>query len=285
MRIALWVVIALLQAGPRPGGPADPVAGEWRGTLKPAQGVETPFVVSIAKKGDGYAGVTSGLTEASEVPLTKILIDGATVSIAATADSKLGAVTIAGDLQLAGNTLSGPARLSVGLQTFDVAIDLTRRARATVLQRQVEPKIDYFVGRWKFDYTGADVPPLSAGGRSGTIAFTRSGTTNFATGQVDGDLAGKPYRESHAIGVDPATATVVYVEHRADGSELVSLGSWKSPLAITFHTSPVTANGRTYQLRRVISVSSDTAFDLTEEYAVDGAAYRRLGHAHYTKLP
>jgi hypothetical protein len=279
MHIVLWLIIALLQSGQ-----ADPVAGEWRGTLKPAQGVETPFVISIAKKGDQYGGVTSGLSEASEVPLAKIVVAGTKVTIEAAAESKLGNVTIAGDLLLAGNKLSGPATLAVGAQRFDVTIDLTRRARATVLQRQVEQKIDYFVGRWTFDYVGADVPPLSAGGRSGTVAFTRTGATNFATGEVEGVLGGKPYRESHAIAVDPATAAVVYVEHRPDGSELVSLGSWKSPLAITFQTSPLTANGKTYQLRRVISVTSDDAFDLTEEYSVDGGAFRRLGRARFTKL-
>ena len=280
MQTALWLMIALLQSAPQ----ADAVAGEWRGTLKPAQGAETPFVISIAKTDDRYVGVTSGLTEASEVPLTTNAIDGDAVSIEAAADSKLGTVTIAGQLQRAGNKLSGPATLGVGLQKFDVTIDLTRRARATVLPRHVVQKIDYFVGRWKFEYTGADIAPVSAGGRSGTIAFTRIGATNFATGQLEGDLGGKPYRESHSIGVDPATATVLYIEHRADGSELVSLGSWKSPLAITFQTPPLVATGKTYQLRRVFSVTSDDAFDVTEEYSVDGGAFRRLGHARFTKI-
>jgi len=40
-----------------------------------------------------------------------------------------------------------------------------------------------------------------------------------------------------------------------------------------------------YQLRRVLSVTSDTAFDVTEEFSVDGSAFRRLGNAHYTKQP
>ena len=40
-----------------------------------------------------------------------------------------------------------------------------------------------------------------------------------------------------------------------------------------------------YQLRRVLSVTSDTAFDVTEEFSVDGSAFRRLGNAHYTKPP
>jgi len=30
----------------------DPVAGEWRGTLKPPQGTETPIVITLVRKGE-----------------------------------------------------------------------------------------------------------------------------------------------------------------------------------------------------------------------------------------
>ena len=55
--------------------------------------------------------------------------------------------------------------------------------------------------------------------------------------------------------------------------------------SITFQTSPVQANGKIYQLRRLLSVMSPTAFDLTEEFSVDGGPFKRLGNGHYTKLP
>jgi hypothetical protein len=282
MKTALFLFLSATTVFPQTG---DPVAGEWRGTLKAAQGTETPFVISIAKKGDQYGAVTSGLTEASEVPLAKISVDGTRVSFEAASESKLGTVTLAGDLTLAGNKLSGPATLRVGLQRFDVAIDLTRRARATVLQRQVERKIDYFVGRWKFDYVGGEFPPLSRGNRSGTVTFSRNGRSNFASGQVEGEIGGAAYRETEMLGIDPDANTMVLVERRGDGAIFTSLGSWKSPLAITFQMAPVAADGKTFQLRRVISITSDDAFDVTEEFSVDGGAFRRLGNGHYTKVP
>ena len=73
------------------------------------------------------------------------------------------------------------------------------------------------------------------------------------------------------------------MERRSDGFELASVGNWRSPIAITFLTSPVQAGGKMYQLRRVISVTSNTAFEVTEEFSVDGGAFKRLGNAHYTK--
>jgi len=278
MKAALFLFLAAQAA-------TDPVLGEWRGTLKPAQGAETPFVISIAKKGDQYGAVTSGLTEASEVPLRKIAVDGTKVSFEAASESKLGTVTLGGDLLLAGNKLSGPAILTVGLQKFDVTIELTRRARATVLQRQVEQKIDYFIGRWRFEYVGGEFPPLSRGNRSGTVSFARNGRSNFASGQIEGEIGGTAYRETEMIGVDPDAGAVVLVERRGDGAIFTSLGSWKSALAITFQTAPVIADGRSFQLRRVMSMTSDTAFDLTEEFSVDGGAFRRLGNGHFTKIP
>ena len=104
-------------------------------------------------------------------------------------------------------------------------------------------------------------------------------------GIVEGEILGKPFRETVTVGVNPDTKMVVLHERRADGVELVSLGNWTSPLAIVFQTAPVQSGGRAYQLRRVLSVLSETSFDVTEEFSVDGGPFRRLGSAHYTKLP
>jgi hypothetical protein len=108
-------------------------------------------------------------------------------------------------------------------------------------------------------------------------------TRFIISGRVQGDLAGKPYQETLSIGVDPEAKTVAYHERRADGVELMSLGNWRSPLAIVFQTSPVQADGKTFQLRRVMQILSESSFDVTEEFSVDGGPFRRLGNGHYTK--
>jgi len=79
------------------------------------------------------------------------------------------------------------------------------------------------------------------------------------------------------IGLDPDTNMLVFVERRSDGFELASLGNWRSPIAMTFLTSPVRADGKSYQLRRVISMTSNTAFEITEEISVDGSAFSDSG--------
>jgi len=264
----------------------DPLVGDWRGTLKPALGTmattATPIVFTISRKGDAYGGFTSGLNESSEVALDRVTLTADRVAIQVSADSKLGPVVLAADLALAGNALKGPATLSVGSQRFDVLIELQRRPRATIPQRQIEQRADYFAGRWKVDYVGGEFPPLSAGGRSGTITFTKSGG-NFVTGRLDADAGGRAYTESHAIGFDPDTKALVDVERRGDGVEMIHIGNWRSPLAIVFQTPPVQAGGKMYQLRRTIAITSDEAFEVTEEFSVDGGAFRRLGNGHYTR--
>ncbi len=279
--LALLVAVV---AGTTLGAQPDPVVGNWRGTLTVAGGTASTFIITIAKKGDGYAGLTNGLNATSETPLKRLEVTGNTITIEASDDTKLGAVALTGELTADGNAMKGSGALTVGAQTFDVTFALQRRARSEVIQPHVEQRIDYFVGRWTFDYVGAEYPPLSGGSRSGRATFARRGASNFVDGRVEGDLAGRPYREQVSIGLDPATNAMAFVERRADGVELVSVASWRSPIAITFETSPVVANGKSYQLRRLLSVRSATAFDVTEEFSVDGGPFRRLGTGRYTKL-
>jgi hypothetical protein len=160
-----------------------------------------------------------------------------------------------------------------------------QKRRASPPQRQVERSVAYFVGRWRFDYVGAEFPPLSPGGRTGTATFSRLAASNFLAGDVEGETAGKPYRENWSMGFDPETNTLALVERRSDGAELVSLGHWRSPLAITWQTAPVQADGKAYQLKRVISITSDMAFEMVEEFSLDGGPFRRLGRGVYTKQP
>jgi hypothetical protein len=265
--------------------PADPVVGNWRGTLTSASGVESPIIITIVKKGDGYAGSTNGLNASSEAPLKRVTVNGAMLSIEAGDDSKLGAVSLTASLTAEGNALKGAGTVSVGAQKFEVTLALQRRPRAEAIQPHVEQRVDYFVGRWKYEYLGAEYPPLSPGGRSGTMTFARVGSSNFVSGRLDGELLGKPYQEQLSIQLDPETNMLAFVERRPDGVELVSVASWRSPIAITFQTSPVLANGKIYQLRRLLSVMSPTAFDVTEEFSVDGGPFKRLGNGHFTKLP
>jgi hypothetical protein len=289
-----WVLSALLgvsasmafsQAPPaRPAPPAqtDSVVGNWRGTLKNAQGVDSPIIITVAKRGDGYAGSTNGLNAVSEISLRRLTVDGTKVSLEASAESRLGDVALTCELTADGNTMRGAGVLTVGAQRFDVTLALQRRPRAEVLQPRVEQRADYFVGRWTFDYVGAEYPPLSTGTRTGNAVFTSDGA-NFVTGRIDNDAGTRKYQDTVKIGLDPDTNMLVYVERRSDGFELASLGNWRSPIAIPFLTSPVRVDGKTYQLRRVISVTSNTAFEVTEEISVDGSAFKRLGKAHYTK--
>jgi hypothetical protein len=269
-------------ARPAPPAQTDPVVGNWRGTLKNAQGLDSPIIITIAKKGDIYAGTTNGLNATSEIPLKKLTIDGARVTLEASAESRLGDVALTCELTAEGNAMRGAGVLAVGAQRFDVTLAFQRRPRGEVIQPHVEQRADYFVGRWTFEYLGAEYPPLSTGTRAGTATFTSDGG-HFVTGRIDNDAGGRKYQDTLKIGLDPDTNMLVFVERRSDGFELASVGNWRSPIAITFLTSPVRADGRTYQLRRVISVTSNTAFEVTEEISVDGSAFKRLGKARYTR--
>jgi hypothetical protein len=282
--ILMGLAMSLLAHGPA-FAQQDTVAGNWRGTLKSADGTSTPIIITIARSGDTYSGSTTGVGGASESPLAKVSVEGPRVLVEGRAESTLGPVALVAELSAEANTMRGAGAIGVGNQRLPVTFELQRRARQDVVQHQVAQRADYFTGRWRFEYLGGDFPPLSNGERSGTVTFSEPGASPFVTGTVEGNALGKPFRETITLGVNQETKTVVYHERRADGVELVSLGNWTSPLAIVFLTAPVRADGRSYQLRRVLSVLSETAFDVAEEFSVDGGAFRRLGTAHYTKTP
>lgn len=271
-------------AATSPTTSADPLVGNWRGALRSAAGAETPFIITIFRKGDAYGGTTTGLAESSEVPLDRVTVSGAKVVVEAAADSRLGRVVLSCELSAEGNRMAGVGTVGVGSQKLDVSIALQRRQRQDVVQPHVEQRPEYFAGTWSFEYLGGEFPPLSQGTRSGTVTFTRVGTSGFLTGVLEGE-DGPKSREDLLLGVDVESKTVVYRERHSDGVELVSLGNWQSPLAITFVTTPVVSAGKSYQLRRVISVTSDVAFSVTEEFSVDGGPFRRLGNAQFVKRP
>jgi hypothetical protein len=262
--------------------PQDPVVGNWRGTVTSPGGGASPIIISIAKRGDACVGSSNGLNASSESALKRLTVDGGRVTIEAADDSKLGAVALVCELTVDGNAMKGAGTLSVGARKFDVALALQRRPRAEAIQPHVEQRIDYFVVRWGFEYNG-EHPPPSDGSRSSTVAFTRAGASNFVTGTVHGDAGGQAYEEHVSIGLDPDTNSLAFVERRDGGVELLSVASWRSPIAIIFQTSPVVAGGKTYQLRRMIAVRSTTSFEVTEEFSVDGGPFRRLGDGHCTK--
>jgi hypothetical protein len=273
---------AAAQRGSPPPLPSDPIAGAWRGSMRSGPTTETPLVISIVKKGEVYSGVVNtGGT--SESPIRRIALTANRLVVETGSDSKLGDITLTTELMVDGNKANGSGTFAVGPHRVEVAIELQRRARAEVIQPQVDQRIDYFVGRWTFEYLGGEFPPLSAGTRSGTATFSKTGTSNFVTGVIENDLGGKKSQDRITMGFDPATKTLAVVERRADQIEVISVGSWQSPLAIPFTTSPVTADKRTYQLRRVIQVLNEVSFDLVEEFSVDGGAFRRLGNARYSK--
>ncbi len=99
------------------------------------------------------------------------------------------------------------------------------------------------------------------------------------TGEVFGDL----YEETRTIGFDADLRSIVWQWHEqlSTGQQLVGLGNWTSPIAITFLTVPVEAAGSVSVLKRLMSMTSDTSFSVTGQFSVDGGPFRRLGNGSY----
>ncbi len=262
----------------------DPWAGTWRGELTSAPEASSPVSLTLVAGGDGtYAGLVDGLAPNAEIRLDRVVVDGEQVTVEAATDTAFGPLSLVYTLVRAGRELSGIGRVTAGGHGFDVSLALNRARRADVPQPQIEPRIGYFAGSWRFDYTGGEFPPLSVGTHSGTVVFEPLPAGPFVRGRAAGDLFGEPYEETWTIGFDETTRAVAWLEQRPDGSTLTALGNWTSPIAITFLTAPMKADGRVHVLRRVVRATSDTAFSVVDEFSVDGGPFRRLGNGSYLR--
>ena len=286
-----WLPVAALLGAAWTAAAAQPpdvaaFVGSWRGSTTSPDGATTAVVLTITEADGAYGGVVSSMRLAREAPLTHVGVQNGMLVAEAAVDTRLGPLVVRYELVLKdeGNAASGTQQLVFGAQRVAFDVEFRRRRRRDVPQPQVEQRIGYFTGTWAFDYTGGEFPPLSQGTRTGRVTFTARGDAPWIDGVVTGEVFGEAYEERVVIGYDADNNFLVFREALSNGVELLSLANWQSPIGITFVTSPVEADGSVYQLRRVIAVTSETAFRVTEEFAVNGGPFRRLGNAVFRRV-
>ncbi len=283
-RQIIYVALLAALALPTPvWAQPDPWAGSWRGTMSTGQGEDTGVTLTVGGEAGAYTGVVTGFAPGREIRLSNIVTTDTQLTVEGSADTDFGPLALIYTLTRDERTLSGGGRITLGDHGFDVTIELTRQRRAEVPQPQVEQRLEYFAGTWTFEYTGGEFPPLSIGTRNGTVTFTDIPHGPFVRGAVTGEVFGEAYTETWTIGFDEDAQSVVWHEALSTGQQLVALGNWTSPIGITFLTAPIEADGRLYVLKRLMRVTSDTAFSVTDEFSVDGGPFQRLGNGAYIR--
>ncbi len=260
--------------------------GTWRGNASSTEGATTNVALTLTSSNGEFSGVMSGFATGREAPLTSTTLSNGTLTIETTVDSRLGSLSVRYELRLSedNDVLTGTRYLVFGDQQLLFDVELRKRRRRDIPQPQVEQSIEYFLGTWAFEYTGGEFPPLSIGTRSGQLTVTRRRDSNWAEGTIVGDVFGNSYTEGVTIGFDSENQFLLFKETLSNDVELLSIADWQSPIGIGFVTIPIEYDDHLYQLRRVMSVTSETAFQVTEEFSVDGGPFRRLGNADYQRV-
>ena len=285
-QIGCAMLVAVLTLAAPALAQRDPWAGSWRGVLTTPPGDDTNVTMTfIGPAQDGsYAGLVTGFGPGTEIRLASVSTSDVQVTMEGATETDFGPLAFVYSLTKDGQVLAGDGRVTLGAHWFDVSIELKRTRRTDVPQPQIEQRIGYFAGEWTFDYTGGEFPPLSIGTRRGSVTFTAIPHGPFVLGHVTGEVFGDPYEETWTIGFDADIQSIVWHEQLSTGQQLVSLGDWTSPIAITFLTAPVEADGRVYVLKRLMQTTSDTAFTVTDQFSVNGGPFRRLGTGSYFKV-
>lgn len=260
--------------------------GTWRGNASGTERATTNIALTLTSSNGKFSGVMSGFATGREAPLTSATLSNGTLTVETTVDSRLGSLSVRYELRLSedNDVLTGTQYLVFGDQRLLFDVELKKRRRRDVPQPQVEQSIEYFLGTWAFEYTGGEFPPLSIGTRSGQLTVTRRRDSNWAEGTIVGNVFGDSYTERVTIGFDSENQFLVFKETLSNDVELLSIADWQSPIGISFVTIPIEYDDHLYQLRRVMMITSETAFQVTEEFSVDGGPFRRLGNADYQRV-
>lgn len=152
-------------------------------------------------------------------------------------------------------------------------------------QPQQQRGLVYFVGTWKFAWTGRETP-LTPGPRQGTATITRAGNAPTASVAIEGTVdEGPVYKESGSLQWDERTARITISDRLASGPEIAGSAEWSSPIAFKIETEPMTVKGQTLRVRRTYSILSATSFNITEELSTNGGAFQRVGTGDFRKQP
>jgi hypothetical protein len=159
------------------------------------------------------------------------------------------------------------------------------RRRVSPPQPQQRQGLDYFVGTWRYSWTGRE-SPISPGPRIGSVTFSRAGERlemQAETRLEDGaDIA---FKESGTLSWDEAGRILSFRESLHGGTQLRGAGDWSSPLSIRYESEPARAGNHTVRVRRTYSILAPHSFSLAEELSIDGGPFVRLGSGVYTKSP
>ena len=151
-------------------------------------------------------------------------------------------------------------------------------------QPQQKQSLDYFVGRWNVTWSGRE-SAFSPGPRTGTVTYTRLGTSNFLEVRGAGKSeAGGAYKEAGTLGWHEGQKILALHERLPGGVELLSIGDWTSPISIRFESAPLTVGGQPLILRRTYGIVSAQAFTVTEEMSRDGKSFARVGAGVFGKV-
>ena len=261
----------------------DPWIGTWRGTLTTTQDETTDVALTLVTDDGDYTGLIAGFAQNIEIRLSRVDVTETQVTLEADTDTDFGPLSFLYQLTRDERELTGVGRVTLGHHGFAVSLQLTRARRVDVPQPQIEQRIGYFAGTWRFEYTGGEYLPLSIGTRNGTVTFDTVPYGPFVRGRVTGEVFGDPYTETWTIGFDETVSSMIWHERLSTGRDLMALGNWTSPIAITFLTVPMDTENGVFVLKRIISTTSDTAFSVTDEFSVDGGPFLRLGSGSYLR--
>jgi hypothetical protein len=145
--------------------------------------------------------------------------------------------------------------------------------------------MDYFVGRWSFEWDVPDGVLGSAGTIAGSETFKKVADGYYvseiqATGP-DGPLTG---HSTQTWGADGKFAARYETTKNGIATLMAGrIGAEGQQYAIYYESAPFTLNGKTIRLKKTITLTSPASFRVNTRISVEGGPYENYGNPWFRK--
>jgi len=149
------------------------------------------------------------------------------------------------------------------------------------------PDMDYFIGKWSFDW---NVPEslLGPGGKmKGTETYRKKGGASVYESDIEGESPAGSFKSHAVTSYNEAEKKVTRVED-SFGTSISKAGRIGGDLGgyytIHWESTPIRQKGHSVTLRGKTQMLSPAHYKVQAEISVDGGAYTSFGIAWFRKV-
>lgn len=142
-------------------------------------------------------------------------------------------------------------------------------------------KLDYFTGKWTFEWEMPDTIFGPGGTITGTETYEPSVDGRFIESDIEASGPAGAYKQHAILAYNEAGRVISRYEKDSRGFELLAIGRIATDQGfylINFESAPFIYKAQTLRIKTVASLTGPVAYRLRVQLSVDGGPYQSIGN-------